>query len=242
MARKKTAGPVGYSPIGSIVFLLAVYIGALTALNMNAIASVRVSPTHAASSYRTKRGKLPSDVNDVRSLQSIEDFVEVFYAAVGDDGDQRVLPSGIYVGEPLPLGLSRFAGSAQICRYLMGGSGGAWAGKWFGGADAPTEGGNMFASRGGGDDCGEARRGDWSTFLVRRAHASALDGRPAVQLDYAASPHAPSRWPWPTWPDAVFQFMRDEVRCLHADLCVGFGGFTFTGGVANGSPFVLYRA
>ena len=56
---------------------------------------------------------------------------------------------------------------------------------------------------------------------------------------YEASPHAPTAWF--SWPHFLFQTMRDEIRCLHADLCVGFGGFTFMGGVANGSPFVLYR-
>ena len=232
----KTKGPVGYHPAGSVVLVIAVYIGVLTALNMRAIKSVRIGGPHAASEYRTRRGALPSSLSSVRKLRSLEDFVEVFYAADGDDGDHdpRVLPHGVYVGEQLPLGLSWLAGAGQISRYLMGGSGGAWAGKWFGGPDAPTEGGNMFAPRGGDG----AYRGHWSTFLVRSDHASALDGRPAVQLDYAASPHAASPF---SWPHFLFQFMRDEVRCIHADLCVGFGGFTFTGGVANGSPFVLYR-
>lgn len=73
----------------------------------------------------------------------------------------------------------------------------------------------------------------------------------------------------------LFQFMGDEIRCIHTDLCVGLGvyillidflyistvnpyfsllifgcvcsretllgGFSFSGGVSNGSPFFTYR-
>ena len=68
-------------------------------------------------------------------------------------------------------------------------------------------------------------------FRVVRAHRSELDGRAATLLHYGATDLP------------LLGVMRDELRCVHADLCVGFGGFSIAGGVrTSGSPFLLTRA
>ena len=144
----------------------------------------------------------------------------------------KIEPRGTFRGEQLELGLTGLAGAGVITRLGMGVCWGAclgsqshlgpWAGKWFDAADE-ARGGNLFQQPGG--PVSKAR-----PFRVERRHVSQLDGRPATQLHYGVVDLP------------LLGFMRDEVRCVHGDLCVGFGGFNIAGGVrVSGSPFLLQR-
>ena len=168
----------------------------------------------------------------------------------------KVEPQGVFRGEQLPLGVTWLAGAGVITRHGMGvcwgacpeGQShlGAWAGKWFDGDDQAA-GGNLFRqaapgaaaamAAGGGPEAsvGGPEAASVATkarpFRVVRAHRSELDGRAATLLHYGATDLP------------LLGVMRDELRCVHADLCVGFGGFSIAGGVrTSGSPFLLTRA
>ena len=141
-------------------------------------------------------------------------------------------PRGVFRGEQIDLGLTWLAGAGVITRYGMGICNGActpgqshlgpWVGKWFDEHNS-TVGGNLFQQQ--GRTMSRAR-----PFRVVRSHPSEMDGRGVTQLDYR----------WVDLP--LLGFMRDEVRCVHADLCLGFGGFTIAGGIRiSGSPFLLHR-
>jgi len=152
------------------------------------------------------------------ALPSIADAIQLF-RALADKPDSQ--PVGEYNGVSLPLGVSLFSGAVIVRDHLLGYEGhGQWVGKVVDG----KAGKNSFQIRGKGRPRTHSR-----LFTVDVKHRSVIDGKPATLIDYSET------------DSMFFTTMREEVRCMTKDLCIGFSGFTYTNGVRNGSPFLLFR-
>ena len=184
----------------------------------------------------------------VLALDAFDDFVQLFVAAgkrgsggEGDVGGATVPLPGRYRGD-IPEGwpLERF-----LAAYVPGLSLGAYAGAYFDAAsdDGDARGGNLFRPRASGGGEGISKPGVTAPVValsslaagrtfraVRYDGGSVFDGAAFVMLDYAESDTWPLRW-----------LLRDEMRCVHRCLCVGFGGVLPLGGPRFGTPFVLWR-
>ena len=199
-----------------------VYIAILSAINVYSLSSgFEDDLERTAEAILAVTNLSEVSAQRVAQLQSAHEVAELF-RALGTH-HLSVEPRGSFAGASVSVGVTSLAGASLITKYGMGFGGyGDWAGKWFDESNA-TAGGNLFGSM-----YTRARR-----FRVERRYASAFDGLPATQLNYDITDLAPLR------------MMRDEVRCFKGlgglSTCVGFGGFTLTGGVLNGSPFVLSR-
>lgn len=215
--------------VGKLVILpLLLFLGVLTALNFHALN--RPYYGNSAASVLGMSGLSWARREDVLKL-SLTELAQLF-RALGRD-PVKLEPRGVFHGEQLNLGVTWLAGAGLITNYGMGICYGAcadgqahlgpWVGKWFDDED-PAAGGNLFQQPGGAAT--KAR-----PFRVERAHLSQFDGRVATQLHYGAVDLP------------LLGAMRDEVRCIHEDLCVGFGGLSIAGGVSvSGSPFLLTRS
>ena len=121
-------------------------------------------------------------------------------------------------GDLLMLGV--LAPVSQLITHALFAPGRRWRGKLFFDSDAGV---NCFGG-------GVLRRG-----FGARVASSALDGRPALVLDYAA----------PRVGDVVWGRgvgMRDEIREVAPGVLVGLGSMRATGGARNCAPFVLVDA
>ena len=202
--------------------LLLVYIATLSAINVYCLSSgFEDDLERTAEAILAVTDLSEVSAQRVAQLQSAHEVAELFRAL--STHHLSVEPRGSFAGASVPVGVTSLAGASLITKYGMGFGGyGGWAGKWFDESNA-TAGSNMF-----GKMYTRAR-----PFRVERRHVSAFDGLPATQLNYEITDLAPLR------------MMRDEVRCFRGlggmSICLGFGGLTLTGGVINGSPFVLSR-
>eukprot|EP00962_Isochrysis_galbana_P009482 scaffold2643_cov117-Isochrysis_galbana.AAC.12 len=99
-------------------------------------------------------------------------------------------------------------------------------------------------ARSGADTCCKAFAADGCSGVNTFAHGgprrvfrasispSALDGQPALVLDYRAAGE-------PLW--GTVAGMRDELRQVMPGVLIGMGGMVVTGGVRNAAPFILVR-
>ena len=189
---------------------------------------------------------------EARSLRTKADFVAVWRAAtppaLADVGGKD------FDGELIGLGV--LAPVSGLITHELFGPGGPWLGKAFGARRVPgpdgecSVGTNRFApARGGGGGQARQQTGGGSNGgggapheqaeaeeerrlqqFVARLDASALDGQPALILDYAAAGT-------PIWGRLVG--MRDELRQVAPGVLLGLGSMWATGGAANCAPFLL---
>ena len=151
---------------------------------------------------------------DVLALRHKHEFVAAWRAG----RPPKAFAGRRFDGDLLMLGV--LAPVSQLITHALFAPGRRWRGKLFFDSDAGV---NCFGG-------GVLRRG-----FGARVASSALDGRPALVLDYAA----------PRVGDVVWGRgvgMRDEIREVAPGVLVGLGSMRATGGVRNCAPFVLARA
>ena len=203
----------------SLVAYFFMYAGALYWVNSKIIAS------ESTKTPATLLGRPPfmATRDDLNKLRFLNDTAALFR---GLSAFKHVQPSGDYAAELHRSSLLWLAGSTYFHKSLMGGSDGAWIGTSFA-EKSDVAGIHVFKDM----TEGTVTRG--LPFKVNRNHFSILDkSTSTTELEYSNS-------------NSMFLGllldMRDEIRCLHKDLCIGFRGFGLYGGVSNGLPFVLYR-
>jgi len=169
---------------------------------------------------------LAATLDDIRALRRINETAQL-WKSLGTN--KHIEPEGEFVGESHMSGLLWLMGSTFFHQVVMGGSDGVWAGTFFAN-QSKTSGGNIFVMP---TDNGMLRITRNLPFAVNRGHFSEVDSSTrTTELDYSYTNH---------YLLSIFG-MKDEIRCLSKDLCMGFRGFYVLGGPANGHPFVLYRA
>ena len=151
------------------------------------------------------------------------EFYAAWRASVAPEAS--TLPGSVWDGELLFLGALAPAGSIVTHRlFPVKGAERKWLGKRF--DQRGDVGTNRF--RRGDDDEALGRDFSWSISRSQR------DGEEALVLNYAAAPT----------PDRLFGTvlrMRDELRELEPGVLLGIGSMMATGGMRNGTPFILRR-
>ena len=191
------------------------FIGLATALALLTAAAIAVNIKQNGDFTAISSSPLPkcTGVADVKALRRKADFVRLWHeGTVPAEPHDEVL----YDGHLLRLGVLAPV-SAFITNHLF-----APGRRWEGKAIVHGQSGiNLFR---------DGRRRGFSA----RADTSALDGRPALVLDYAARDVGDLLW-------GRVLGMRDELREVAPGLLFGLGSMRATGGVRNAAPFVLVR-
>jgi hypothetical protein len=200
------------------ITLVLVYFAVLTAINMRQL-SQQDESTESAAILLGVDSLAQATPAHIHALGGADSVARCF-RALGRESSP-VGPSGEYKGVSL-WGVTNLAGAHLIVDHLMGFDGhGTWTGKFFDHSDQ-SAGLDTFVDR--AQFASRAR-----PYTVVRGTPSAFDDQPTTLLDYSSTDLG-----WLT-------VKRDEIRCVHSDLCIGFGGLALAGGVRNGSPFFLHR-
>jgi hypothetical protein len=238
---------------------ILVYLAVLTGMNLSDLHKEDPHKRTAAQVLGVSSLK-GTTAADIKSLYDLHDVAQLYRALGSEERDAPLLPTGLYLGQSLDVGFAWMAGSSLITGFLMGLHDYQFCGRWAGKAFGPTSGANtsvtvsqlgfnLFMNSSGRQAAITAiqdkeGKSPWESDSVFSfmTHArdfsafegslsqSAFDAHRTTVLDYSTQ----NPWSW-------LGLMRDEIRCIHEDLCLGFGGFTMSGGPGNGAPFVLYR-